>query len=122
MPSTITDTHAFPANVDIGGALSFGGVAAAFVTGVAGGYKIARGNGVSVAAVDTVVTGLATVVAATVSLDVAPAAAHAFVTVSIGDQAGSPAAGSIIISTWTSTYSAELTAWGTARSWIAVGT
>lgn len=88
-----------------GGALKIAGtdVTPALATApaaVAAGYKIARGVHTQVAAADTVVTGLATVVAVNVSFRDAPSVKQMFVSGSEGDQAGAPAAGSIIISTW----------------------
>jgi hypothetical protein len=97
------------------------------VAGVAASYKIARGQHTTVDADDTVVTGLATVVAAVASLDSDPVAGAQSVTCTIGDQAGAPAAGSIQIKTWKAT-AADNTALiaGTTFSklvnWIAVGT
>lgn len=70
------------------------------VAGVAAGYKIARGQHVQAAAADTIVTGLATVVSVVAQFDSAPTVKQFMVSSSIGDQAGSPAAGSIIISTF----------------------
>ena len=98
------------------------------VAGVAADYKIARGQHTTVAAVDTVVTGLATVVAVVASLDDDPTIANTqWVTCSIGDQAGSPAAGSVIISGWIPTAAGDVTpkaaaTFGKKVNWIAVGT
>lgn len=104
----------------------------ALLQGAAAGYKIARGQ-TSItpqsAATATVVTGLATVVAviATADSDV-DGTNLAAVTATIGDQAGSPAAGSVILKTWkiTAADNGALVA-ATANTaykinWIAVGT
>lgn len=107
--------------VRLDGQMLSGGTASG-VGGVGSNYNIARGVYTSAAAVGTVVTGLSTVVSVVASLQTTPAAAHAFVTADIGDQAGAPAAGSVYIKTWTSAYSAELTPWGTVAEWIAIGT
>lgn len=115
-------------DIESGGALKIAGtdVTAALATSVAGvalGYKIARGVHQQAAAVDTVVTGLATVVGVVVSPIQAVTAKQAFVSATVGDQAGTPAAGSILIKTWKSTYDAA-TDFTDALSfaWVAVGT
>lgn len=98
--------------------------------GVAGGYKIARGVHTQVAASDTVVTGLATVVAVIVGFGGAPTVKQLHCAGSIGDQNGTPAAGSVLITTYKPT-SASNDATPTAAtdftdnvkiSWIAIGT
>lgn len=95
--------------------------------GVAAGYKIARGTLTPVSASDTVVTGLATVVAAVASLKGAPSLTHMFVAADIGNQAGAPAAGSILIKSYKPTGAADVTPiaattpWS-AVDWIAIGT
>lgn len=101
--------------------------AASLVAGVAGGYKIARGQHTTVDEDDTVVTGLATVVAAIAVLESDPVAGAQFVTCVIGNQAGAPAAGSIQIKTWKATAAGDtaLIAGSTFSklvNWIAIGT
>lgn len=105
----------------------FGSALAAGVTGLAGGYKIARGQHTTVAADDTLVTGLATVVSVVAQLDDDPVAGAQHVTSSIGDQAGAPAAGSVQIKTWKATAAGDTaliaaTTFGKKVNWIAVGT
>jgi hypothetical protein len=95
--------------------------------GVAAGYKIARGIHTTVDENDTVVTGLATVVAVVASLDSDPVAGCQKVTASIGDQAGTPAAGSILIKTWKATAAGDTaliaaTTFSKLVGWIAIGT
>lgn len=94
-----------------------------YAVGVASGYKIARGVHQQAAAVDTIVTGLTTVVGVVVSPIGAVTAKQAIVSATIGDQAGTPDAGSILIKTWKSTYDAA-TDFTDALSfaWVAVGT
>lgn len=98
------------------------------VTGVANAtYKLARGQHTTVAAADTVVTGLTTVVAAMASLDSDPSDNVYIVSATIGDQAGTPAAGSIIIKSWAGASASDYTptAAGTFSklvNWIAIGT
>jgi hypothetical protein len=95
--------------------------------GVAADYKVARGTVTPASATETVVTGLTTVVAVVASMKADPITTQSAVTATIGDQAGTPAAGSVIIKTWkyTSTSNptliASTTPWA-AVDWIAVGT
>jgi hypothetical protein len=89
---------------------------------VTGGIKIARGQ-TSVTGTQTVVTGLTTVVAVVASLDSDPTTDPEIAAATIGDQAGTPAAGSIILKTWKTLGGTP--AAGTAAknvNWIAIGT
>ena len=55
----------------------------------------------TVAAVDTIVcTGLSKVVTVHASYDTDPADANTYISATIGDQAGTPAAGSVLLKTW----------------------
>src|SRR6185312_4801072 len=95
-------------DINAGGVLSFAGVdqTAALATApaaVAAGYKIARGQAVTASAADTIATGLATVVMVVCSLDSDPSDDPEWATATIGDQAGAPVAGSIILKTWKNT-------------------
>jgi hypothetical protein len=97
------------------------------VLGVGANYKIARGQLTTASAADTVVTGLATVVAVVACYDDSPADANDFVSATIGDQAGTPAAGSVIIKTWKTADGADVTptaatSFGKKVNWIAIGT
>jgi hypothetical protein len=61
------------------------------------------------------------------SFETDPADANTFVSAQIGDQAGSPAAGSIIIKTWKTADGADVTptaatSFSKLVNWIAVGT
>lgn len=103
-----------------------GGFAVNGVAGVAAGYKVARGVA-SITGSGTVVTGLATVVAVIASPASDPdGVALAAVSGTIGDQAGTPAAGSVILKAWkvTAVDDATLIAATAAKSinWIAIGT
>lgn len=87
---------------------------------------IKTGQHTTVAASDTVVTGLALVTAVVASLDSDTGDDPLLVTASIGDQAGTPAAGSILIKTW-KTDGADptpvaATTFTKKVNWIAVGT
>lgn len=96
------------------------------IAGVAAGYKVARGVHTTVAASDTVVTGLTTVVAVVVSLGSDPGDNPFLVSATIGDQAGAPAAGSILIKSWkhdgTDPTPTAATTFSKAVNWIAIGT
>jgi hypothetical protein len=96
--------------------------------GVAAGYKVARGQHTMLSASDTVVTGLATVVAIVASMDSDPILTCDRCTASIGDQSAAPVAGSVYLKAWMPTADALTTpiaATGYANikvNWIAVGT
>jgi hypothetical protein len=97
------------------------------VPGVAAGYRLARGQITTVTAADTVVIGLSTVVSVVVSMDSDPTDNPEWVTGTIGDQGGSPAAGSVIIKTWQNTGGTDptptaATTFGKKVNYIAIGT
>lgn len=119
-------------NIEAGGALQFAGVdqTAALATAaaaVAAGYKIARGV-VAVtnahSGVETVVTGLATVVAVVATMADDPTTTCEQVTASIGDQAGTPAAGSILVKGWKTLGGTPVAMTTTTVNvnWVAIGT
>jgi len=90
------------------------------------GLKLVAGQLTTVTAADTVITGLATVVAVVATLDSDPIDNPEWVTATIGDQAGSPAAGSVIIKTWQNTGGtdptpAAATTFGKKVNWLAIG-
>jgi len=100
----------------------------ALVQGAAGGYKIARGERVQVAASDTVVTGLATVIAVVVTPRTRTVK-QLFFNASPGDQAGTPAAGSFLLTSQKPTAVNDVTPTAAtdftddiAVSWVAIGT
>jgi hypothetical protein len=97
------------------------------IAGAGSGLKLARGQQNTVTAVDTVATGLTTVVAAVASLDSDPGDDPMLATASIGDQAGAPVAGSILVKTWKNTGGTDPTplaasTFGKKVNWIAIGT
>jgi len=97
------------------------------IEGASAGYKIARGVHTTVAASDTVVTGLATVVAVVATLESDPVLDPIMVTASIGNQSNAPAAGSVYIKTWQPTAANDVTpiaatTFGKKVNWIAIGT
>jgi len=105
----------------------FGTIVEGAAVGVASGYKIARGIVTPTSASHTVVTGLTTVVAAVAVLQDAPDLTHMFTQADVGDQAGTPAAGSILVVSQKPTAAGDVTPipsttpWN-AVAWIAVGT
>lgn len=103
------------------------GLAGLAVSGVAAGYKLARGQATTVAASDTIVTGLTTVISAVANLEDVPVIGCDRAQAVIGDQAGTPAAGSILIKTFKPTASGDATPVAATTftkkvNWIAVGT
>lgn len=71
--------------------------------------RFAAGQWTTATATDTVITGLTTVYGAVASLESDPVDDPEWVTAAIGDQAGSPAAGSVIIKTWKNTSGSDPT-------------
>ncbi len=92
-----------------------------------GNLKIASGTVTPTSASHTVVTGLATVTAVIVTFRGAPVITHNMVGGDVGDQAGTPAAGSFLViskkptSTSATTPTNATTPWS-AVDWIAFGT
>jgi len=90
-----------------------------------GGLRTVGGQHTTVTAADTVVTGLASVIAVVASYDTDPADANTYVSATIGDQAGAPAAGSVIIKSWMQSGSdptpIAADAFAKKVNWIAVG-
>ena len=84
-----------------GGKLTIAGVDK--TTALSSIARTARGQATTVTAVDTIVTGLATLTSVVASLDSDPGDDPFMVSASIGDQAGSPAAGSFYLKTWKNT-------------------
>lgn len=96
------------------------------VNAVAAGYKLARGVA-TITGTGTVVTGLATVVAIVATMQADASLTNGIsVTATIGDQAGTPAAGSVILKVWKPTASGDVTpiagAAAVAVNWVAIGT
>lgn len=90
------------------------------------GFNLAYNTHTTVAASDTVVTGLTKVVAAFATLDSDPIAAVDRVLASVGDQVSAPVAGSILIKTFKPTATADTapiaaTTFGRKVSWYAIG-
>jgi hypothetical protein len=110
------------------GSISAGtGALATAPAAVAAGYKIARGQHTTASATDTIVTGLATVVSAVANLEDAPVIGCDRAQANIGDQAGAPAAGSILIKTFKPTAPGDstpiaATTFGKKVNWTAIGT
>ena len=90
------------------------------VAGVAAGYKVARGVFTPAAISTDIVSGLATVVAVVVSLDATPTLTHMWAVATIGDQAGTPAAGSFTVVTRKPTGAADVTPVDATTPWVDV--
>jgi hypothetical protein len=96
------------------------------VAALAAGLKVAYGQKTTASAADTVDTGLALVLGAVANLEDAPVIGCDRAQAVYGDQAGTPAAGSIIIKTFKPTASGDATpvaatTTGKKVNWIAVG-
>jgi hypothetical protein len=105
-----------------------GGAVTNAILGIAAGYKVARGENQQATASDTVVTGLATVVAVVISPRTVTVK-QLFFAASIGDQAGTPAAGSILITSKKPTAVNDVTPVAATDftdnikvNWVAIGT
>lgn len=97
------------------------------VAGVVPGLRVARGVHTTTTASDTIAAGLTTVLTAVASLESAPVVGCNMATAAVGNQAGAPPAGSIIIQTWrptstTDTTPAAANTFSRLVSWVAVGT
>lgn len=90
------------------------------------GFNLAYNTHITVTASDTVATGLTKVIAAFATLDDNPIAAADRVLANVGDQAGTPASGSILIKTFKPTATADTapiaaTTFSRKVSWYAIG-
>ena len=101
----------------------------AIVKGVGNAYRVARGVHQQAAATDTIVTGLTTVVAVVAQMRDAPTINILWYSATIGDQAGSPAAGSFNLSIFKPTATGNVTPLAATVftdninfNWIAIGT
>lgn len=88
--------------------------------------RMVEGQKTTVTASDTIVTGLAQVLTVVASFDSDPVDNPEFVSASIGDQAGTPAAGSILLKTWQNTGGNDptptaATTFGKKVNWVAWG-
>jgi hypothetical protein len=120
--------------IDVRGTLNVGSTKidadkiALLTQGVAGGYKIARGQRTMLSASDTVATGLATVVSVVASMDSDPILTCDRATASIGNQTDAPIAGSVYLKVWMPTATGDATPAaasgfaGIKVNWIAIGT
>lgn len=84
------------------------------------------GQATTVAAVDTIVTGLGTLVYVNATFDSDPVDDPEFVSASIGDQVGTPAAGSFLLKTWKNTSGSDptplaATTFSKKVNWMAYG-
>jgi hypothetical protein len=93
---------------------------------LAASKKVAYGQATTVAAVDTIATGIGTLEIVLATLDSDPTDDPEWVTASIGDQAGSPVAGSFLLKSWKNTGGSDptpvaATTFGKKVNWIAIG-
>lgn len=92
-------------------------------------FAVAYGQLTTASASDTVVTGLSRVVSVTAVLESDPTDTCDVATAAVGDQAGTPAAGSVLIKTWKVTTGGAAgnptliaaTAFSKKVNWFAVG-
>jgi hypothetical protein len=105
-----------------GGEGTIGSDSSKVISGQGKEVQIRFGTHTNVTAVDTVVTGLNFVQAVVVSLRDDPAASAdvGLVSATPGDQAGTPAAGSILIKSW-EIDATVATTFGEEIDWIAIG-
>lgn len=90
------------------------------------GLRFDFGQATTVAASDTIATGLSEVIAVIAGFDDNPGDDPNYVSASIGDQAGTPAAGSFLLKTWKNTGGTDptplaATTFSKKVNWIAVG-
>jgi hypothetical protein len=117
--------NAFPEGIAMEAAGADGDIVEVMMLG--GGLRVAMGQQTTVAAADTVVTGLNTVLSAVACLESDLGDDPEWVSCQIGDQAGAPAAGSIIIKTWKNTGGTDptpvaATTFTKKVNWFAMGT
>lgn len=91
-----------------------------------GSMRFVAGQATTVTATDTIVAGLSTVLGVVASLDSDPSDDPEWVSATIGDQAGAPAAGSFILKTWKNTGGtdptpAAATTFSKKVNWLAWG-
>lgn len=94
--------------------------------GAPGGVKFVGGQATTVTASDTIMTGLSTLYGAVATLDDNPGDNPFLVSASIGDQAGTPAAGSFLLKSWQNTSGSDPTpaaasTFGKKVNWVAFG-
>lgn len=89
-----------PVDAVAAAAAASGDTTADVLLGAEGGMQYRAGQATTVAASDTIVTGLALLVGVVATLDSDPGDDPLLVSASIGDQAGTPAAGSFLLKTW----------------------
>lgn len=92
-----------------------------------GSQSLVTGRATTVTAADTIATGLSSVAGVVATLDDDPGDDPMLVSATIGDQAGSPAAGSFILKTWKNTGGTDptplaATTFAKKVNWIAWGT
>lgn len=95
-----TDSSKTPVRAVAWKAALSGDATSEILIGEGDALRVVGGQLTTATAADTVVTGLSKVLGVVASYDSDPADANTYVSATIGDQAGTPAAGSVIIKTW----------------------
>lgn len=121
-----TDTSKTPVHGVVFAAAASGDTTASLLLSERGGLKTAAGQATTASASDTVVTGLSKVIAAVATLEDSPVIGCDRATAVIGDQNGTPAAGSTLVKTWKPTASGDATPIAATTftkkvNWIAFG-
>lgn len=97
-----------------------------YTEGKSSNVKVVSGQSTTVAASDTIVTGLKKVLYAVASLEDSPVIGADRAQAVVGDQAGTPAAGSFLLKTFKPTAAGDATpiaatTFGKKVNWVAVG-
>ena len=121
-----TDTTKLPVNARAALAAGSSATTGAVLIGAGGAPRVVGGQATTASASDTIVTGLTKLIAVVASFDDNPGDDPEFVSASIGDQAGTPAAGSFLLKTWKNTSGSDptplaATTFSKKVNWIAFG-
>ncbi len=119
-------TNVYAVGAEFLGFAQTAGVAGGIVEVLIRSLRMIEGQATTVTASDTIVTGLAKVLAAFAVLDDSPVLTCSQAQASIGNQSGAPAAGSILLETWmptdaTHTTLIAATTFGKKVNWVAWG-
>ena len=121
-----TDNTKLPVNARAALAAGSSAATSAVLLGGGGAPRTVAGQATTVSASDTIVTGLTKLTSAIAVLDDNPGDDPEWANASIGDQAGSPAAGSFLLKTWKNTGGTDptpvaATTFSKKVNWIASG-
>lgn len=120
------DATKFPIEAVAFAAALSGDTTGQVLLGAPGGLKFVAGQATTATASDTIVTGLSTLYGAVATLEDNPVDDPSWVSAAIGDQAGTPAAGSFLLKTWKNTSGSDptpaaATTFSKKVNWIAFG-